>query len=184
MACAACLTIPPVVVKDYVEKGTWEEVGGYKTCQSFLLELHSLCSISISSFESRNPFNLPHFSPTNSNITDVTGPATATKAIIDVYDIFGPSSQVLQGADGLAKALGALVLVPDLLEGRYGKAKFFYGDKLTEEEEKEKGTFFGFAFDFARHGKTFSAVTEAAKAKFTGVESWGTYGLCWGGKVS
>jgi hypothetical protein len=40
-----------------------------------------------------------------------------------VYDIFGPASQTLQGADGIATALGALVLVPDLLEGKYASPK-------------------------------------------------------------
>lgn len=31
----ACCTIPPVVVKDYEEKGQWIMIDGMKTCQSF-----------------------------------------------------------------------------------------------------------------------------------------------------
>lgn len=114
--------------------------------------------------------------------TYVTGSATATKGIVDVYDIFGPASQTLQGADGLAKALGVLVLVPDLLKGRYANPKFF-GSGLTEDEEKEKGAYYSFAFNFVEQAKVFNTYFDAAKAKFSSVDSWGTYGLCWGGKV-
>ena len=29
----ACCTIPPVVAKDYKEKGTWTTIAGLKTCK-------------------------------------------------------------------------------------------------------------------------------------------------------
>jgi hypothetical protein len=47
----------------------------------------------------------------------VTGNTASKKALIDVYDIFGPASQTLQGADALAKALDILVVVPDFFTG-------------------------------------------------------------------
>lgn len=30
---AACCNIPPIVTKGYQAKGTYEEIGGYKTCK-------------------------------------------------------------------------------------------------------------------------------------------------------
>ncbi len=116
MTCEACRTIPPVVVEGYVEKGKWEIVGGLKTC---MFRLPSPCFLFFSSLVTY--FN-PTIEPTQLTYQiDVTGPATATKALITVYDIFGPAPQTLQGADGLAIALGALVIVPDLLEGKYAQ---------------------------------------------------------------
>lgn len=55
--------------------------------------------------------------------TDVTGSSSATKAIVDIYDIFGFAPQIIQGADALAAALGAVVFIPDLLEGNYAKGE-------------------------------------------------------------
>jgi hypothetical protein len=54
----------------------------------------------------------------------------------------------------------------------------------TPEEEQAKGVFFGWAMNFVEMSKGFNAHFDAAKAKFTGIDSWGTIGLCWGGKVS
>jgi dienelactone hydrolase len=50
---------------------------------------------------------------------DVTGNTQSKKGLIDVYDIFGPAPQTLQGADALATALGCVVVVPDLFRGSY-----------------------------------------------------------------
>jgi hypothetical protein len=49
--------------------------------------------------------------------TDVTGNLSRKKALIDVYDIFGPAPQTLQGADALATALDILIVVPDFFKG-------------------------------------------------------------------
>lgn len=58
-------------------------------------------------------FPLTHTNPP----PDITGSQTSTKAIVDVSDIFGLAPQTLQGADLLAAALNALVLVPDFFKG-------------------------------------------------------------------
>jgi hypothetical protein len=50
---------------------------------------------------------------------DVTGNITSKKGLVDVYDIFGPAPQTLQGADALATALNSLVVVPDFFRGSY-----------------------------------------------------------------
>lgn len=39
---AACCSIPPVVATGYEEKGTYEELGGYKTCTLSLEPIPSL----------------------------------------------------------------------------------------------------------------------------------------------
>lgn len=101
--------------------------------------------------------------------------------VITAYDIFGFSPQMLQGADLLAQALGAVVVVPDFLEGKYAKPQYF--GKMTPEEEKEKDTLFAFAFNFAEHTKSLVGSVGAAKEKFAKVEGWAALGLCWGGKV-
>lgn len=36
---AACCNIPPVVSKGYKAKGSYEEIGGYKTCMFFFFFL-------------------------------------------------------------------------------------------------------------------------------------------------
>ncbi|KAK7740566.1 hypothetical protein SLS53_005410 [Cytospora paraplurivora] len=67
--------------------------------------------------------------------TYVTGPADATRAVIDIYDIFGFASQTLQGADRLAEHIGdALVLVPDLLEGSYAEHGWIPPDTPEKQE--------------------------------------------------
>ena len=32
MTCEACKTIPPVIAEGYTPKGTYEQIGGLKTC--------------------------------------------------------------------------------------------------------------------------------------------------------
>lgn len=52
----------------------------------------------------------------------MTGPANATRAVVDIYDVFGLASQTLQGADRLSQHIGdCLVFVSDLLDGNYVK---------------------------------------------------------------
>jgi hypothetical protein len=57
----------------------------------------------------------------NLQSADVTGPATATKAILSIFDIFGYFDQTIQGADILAysdKHNQYLVFMPDFFDGR------------------------------------------------------------------
>jgi len=107
--------------------------------------------------------------------------SAATKAIVDVYDIFGLANQTLQGADALAAALGAVVLVPDFLEGEYAKPEFF--GQLTPEKQAIKDAFMARVSAFSNFTDKLSAVVQAGKTKFPSVTSWGSVGLCWGGKV-
>ncbi|PMD18037.1 dienelactone hydrolase [Hyaloscypha hepaticicola] len=143
MTCEACNTIPPVLAEGYIEKGRWEEVGGFRTY--------------------------------------ITGNTQSTKGLVDVYDIFGPAPQTLQGADALAAALGALVVVPDFFRGSYMVGEWYTNP--TEENERLKAAFMARAFDFKKFSKELLDFTAAAKEKWTSIQSWGAFGLCWGGKV-
>jgi len=112
--------------------------------------------------------------------TYVTGNTSSKKALVDVYDVFGPASQTLQGADALAKALDILVVVPDFFEGEPMLDSWFTGG---EENDKLKAAFFAKAMDLNKHTKSLLEFTAAAKEKWSSVESWGAFGLCWGGKI-
>ncbi|RFU30725.1 hypothetical protein B7463_g5633, partial [Scytalidium lignicola] len=112
---------------------------------------------------------------------DITGPEDATIGIFDVYDIFGPAPQTLQGADALSHALNAVVLVPDFFKGSPGDHDWFVNE--TEENKKKKEELFSRAMNFEAQSATFLNVVEESKKKFTSVTSWGAFGLCWGGKI-
>ncbi|KAH8676840.1 hypothetical protein BGZ60DRAFT_403552 [Tricladium varicosporioides] len=117
--------------------------------------------------------------------TYVTGPANAKKGLICLYDVFGFAPQTLQGADLLSQTLNTLVVLPDILAGRYAQATWFH--ELIEtgpEVEKTKAEFMAYAMDFVPWAGKFYEVMKDAKSKWSGVESWGAYGLCWGGKVT
>ncbi|TVY28089.1 putative AIM2 family protein [Lachnellula hyalina] len=111
-----------------------------------------------------------------------TCPPSATKALVALYDIFGPAPQTLQGADALSAALGALVLVPDFFKGV--KMEFsWYADDLSEEIKALKEAFSKLALDFSGFVPALKDVVAEGKGRWEGVEAWGAYGLCWGGKV-
>jgi hypothetical protein len=58
--------------------------------------------------------------------TYVTGSESSAKfGLVDVYDIFGPANQTLQGADLLAAALNVVVLVPDFFKGEACQGEWF-----------------------------------------------------------
>ena len=99
-----------------------------------------------------------------------------------VYDIFGFCPQTFQGADRLAESVKCLLLMPDFFEGEPLPLSLYPPD--TDEKKK-------IAMEFmagpANVDKTVEKLVEAvkeAKEKYGTVKSWGTYGLCWGGKVS
>ncbi|CEL03087.1 hypothetical protein ASPCAL04245 [Aspergillus calidoustus] len=113
--------------------------------------------------------------------TYITGPRTATTALLGIYDIFGNTPQTTQGADILATRLNALVLIPDFFNGEGAKPEWFPTDTIERH---------GLLMDFVIRKANW---TEAAKGMpdllreykevFPGVTRWGAYGLCWGGKV-
>jgi dienelactone hydrolase len=113
---------------------------------------------------------------------DIIGSPTASRGIIDVYDVFGFMPQTFQGADRLAESLNAIVLVPDFLKGKYAQGAWFAAPP-TEGPEKAAYDEFRKNSAVENHVQPLLNVTHAAKEKFPDVKSWGAFGLCWGGKV-
>jgi hypothetical protein len=91
-------------------------------------------------------FPFPLFSaPSNTKRSslDVTGPATATKALLFIYDIFGYFPQTVQGADILASSdehSPYLIFMPDWFEGQPADISWYPPD--TKEKGEKLGAFF------------------------------------------
>ena len=73
---------PPIVGPSYKPKGWFVELNGVKICECSLGDEPCLSLINVSA--------------------DGNGPQDSKKALMIVYDVFGFSSQILQGADFLA----------------------------------------------------------------------------------
>lgn len=92
------------------------------------------------------------------------------------------ASQTLQGADRMASAVNARVIVPDFFDGHPLDMSLYPPD--TEEKMKAAKAW------REKHGDTdegLSALLRVRKAlddKYPTIKSWGIYGLCWGGKVA
>ncbi|KAL7629819.1 hypothetical protein AAE478_001342 [Parahypoxylon ruwenzoriense] len=114
--------------------------------------------------------------------TYVIGPKSPSKAIIDIYDVFGLAPQKLQGADRLSASLNALIIVPDFLEGVYAQDCWLPPD--TDEKKEALAKFREEQAVIPRNVEKPIGVRKAADAKWPSVgDHWGVFGLCWGGKV-
>ncbi|CAL8574818.1 hypothetical protein XPA_000769 [Xanthoria parietina] len=113
-----------------------------------------------------------------------TGPSTATSAIFIIYDIFGFSPQALQGADILAHAdqnHQYQVFMPDFFKGKPLPLSVFPPD--TEEKKKRMGDFFAGPASPPDTAKKVPDMVKQLGQKYTGVQKWGSLGMCWGGKI-
>ncbi|KAL3457207.1 Alpha/Beta hydrolase protein [Aspergillus heterothallicus] len=113
--------------------------------------------------------------------TYITGPRTATSALLAIYDIFGNSPQATQGADILATRLNTLVLIPDFFGGDGAKAEWFPTD--AEQRHGLLMDFVARKANWTEAAKRFPEILSAYETVFPSVKRWGAYGLCWGGKV-
>jgi dienelactone hydrolase len=96
-------------------------------------------------------------------------------------DIFGLAPQTIQGADLLAAALDALVILPDFFRGEPAQGEWFAGG---EENDKKKAAFMArVQSSFGANVKELLAVVDEGRKKWPSLQSWGANGLCWGGKV-
>lgn len=99
------------------------------------------------------------------------------------YDIFGISSQTLQGADRLAAETGAIVLVPDFFEGKGLGHDLIPSD--TEEKKQKVQAFFAATALFPDNLPKLFAIRKAMSDLYPAAEqNWGIFGLCWGGKLT
>ena len=113
----------------------------------------------------------------SSRFTDITGPSSATSAILMVYDVFGFSSQIQQGADILAygdKDHEYLVVMPDFFDGKPADISWYPPDN-KEKEEKLGGW-------FKEHGPPAKGVARVPKIvkeieqNHSNIKSWGIVG--------
>ncbi|EHA25563.1 hypothetical protein ASPNIDRAFT_56645 [Aspergillus niger ATCC 1015] len=131
--------------------------------------------------------------------TYVTGPESATKAILVIYGKMDPSPicpklhakfhdhfQTFSGADILATASEQKyrVFIPDFFQGEPADITWF--PPQTDDHKQKLGNFFQTkAAPPANLPKIPSIVSEANKLAAGGsFQSWSILGYCWGGKIT
>jgi len=116
--------------------------------------------------------------------TYVTGPATASKAILYIYDIFGYFPQSIQGADILAtsgKDHDYQVFIPDWFEGKPADISWYPPD--TDEKGKALGNFFQTTGAPPKTAQKVPSFLKEIEKKYSSINTWGVVGFCWGGKI-
>lgn len=108
----------------------------------------------------------------------MTGSREPRRVLIFVYDIFGPSSQALQGADRISQHVSdIMVILPD----------FFKGKHLTENTLSTARDFLQSTGAFDVNVEVlFREVIPQVQERFPSIEKQriGCFGLCWGGKLA
>lgn len=116
--------------------------------------------------------------------TYVTGPPTATKAILFIYDIFGYFPQALQGADILAFS-GTTnqykVFIPDWFEGQPADISWYPPD--TKEKGEKLGAFFQGRGAPHKTAEKLPGYVKDVEKQYSDIKKWGIVGFCWGGKI-
>ncbi|KZT06262.1 uncharacterized protein LAESUDRAFT_726084 [Laetiporus sulphureus 93-53] len=112
----------------------------------------------------------------------VTGPDLPTDiSLVCVFDIFGFKPQTQQGADILADKLHAHVVMPDFFEPADPWPAEHFPPK-THEEKARLQAFFGGP---AKPQDAVEKLVRIGRAlKEDGAQFIGTFGFCWGGKVT
>jgi dienelactone hydrolase len=81
----------------------------------------------------------------------------------------------------LASSLDAVVLIPDFFKGEPADIDLFPPD--TDEKKAMAQKFITEKARSPEHMTNLIQTVTEAKEKWPTVESWGVFGLCWGGKV-
>lgn len=92
------------------------------------------------------------------------------------------ASQTLQGADRMASAVNARVIVPDIFDGHALDMSLYPPD--TEEKMKGAKAWQEKHGDVGEGLNALMGVRKALDDKYPTVKVWGVYGLCWGGKLA
>ncbi|OBZ79658.1 putative AIM2 family protein C30D10.14 [Grifola frondosa] len=112
----------------------------------------------------------------------VAGPEnTGDIALVCVFDIFGFKPQTQQGADILAEKLNAQVIMPDFFEPAEPWPVEHFPPKTHQEKAKLQAFFGGPAKPQDAVGRL---LTVGKALKSDGAKFVGTFGFCWGGKVT
>ncbi|MCJ1382762.1 hypothetical protein MMC17_005875 [Xylographa soralifera] len=151
---AACsAALPPIAPSAYKLQGKYEDIAGLQT-----------------------------YITGSDPIIDITGSVAPCRGIIFAYDVFGLVPPTLQGADRLAQALHAVVLVPDFFEGAPIPLSVLPAD--TAEKKARRQAFMEGKAGIPENGERLRRVREEAGRRWEGVRGWGVFGLCWGGKLA
>lgn len=139
-------------------------------------------------------YTLPVLIPFPSPLTrsrDITGSTSAKTALILIYDVFGFSPQILQGADILSNmhtlhpSHTARVFMPDLLAGNLADPGWFPPD--TTEKQAAMGRYFGPSGP-ANAQKMLSSLLavreKVSSGEYGAFEKFGVIGYCWGAKIA
>ena len=129
----------------------------------------------------------PLFSPVGpprlTHSIDETGPSNATRGIFVIYDIFGYSPQILQGADILATSdheKQYKLFMPDFLGSEAAQLSWW---GLPDGERQAKlGALFGGIAKPTSVAEKIQACMKELTAKHPNITSWGILGYCFGGK--
>jgi len=116
--------------------------------------------------------------------TYATGPTSAKKGILYIFDIFGFFPQSLQGADIVAhsdKEKQYRVFMPDWFEGKPADISWYPPD--NEEKGKKLGEFFQTTAAPPKTVERVKKVIGELKKENPEIEDWGVVGFCWGGKI-
>jgi len=109
----------------------------------------------------------------------ITGDKNET-ALVIVYDIFGYFPQTLQGADILAKTLGARIFMPDF----FGEGNAFGLENFPPKDDQGKKELQEFFVGIGNPPATAAKLVDFANLlKGEGFKKIGAHGYCWGGKV-
>lgn len=116
------------------------------------------------------------------NYADVytVGNEASKTVVVAIFDIFGYFPQTQQGADIIAEALGARVVMPDVFFG-----KPFPLDQHPPKNDEEKKNFQTFFQTTGNFETVLPGLLNLSKLlREAGATKVYLYGLCWGGKVS
>ncbi|KAF1988509.1 dienelactone hydrolase family protein [Aulographum hederae CBS 113979] len=117
-----------------------------------------------------------------------TGPATPTRALLLIYDIFGLYPQTLRGADMLAEQITQIlgqatkVIMPDWFGDNPADITQYPPD--TPEKVEYINNFFNDNASPDAIIPQIPGIVKAVGEKNPSVEGWGIMGHCWGGKIA
>ncbi|KAL0631268.1 hypothetical protein Q9L58_009867 [Maublancomyces gigas] len=114
--------------------------------------------------------------------TYVTGDKDAKTAVIAVFDIFGFTPQIIQGADIIAAGGNHLVIMPNFFRGPGIDPTLFPVD--TPEKTAKVTEFIQGPANVEQAVKNLQMIMEKATITYPGVERWAVIGYCWGGKAA
>lgn len=179
----ACCSLPPVSAT-YAPRGSYTTISGLKTCMSTISSPLLFSSLALTSPSFQSAHSSPFHHLTDPDITTPSPSSRPSRAIILIYDVFGPAPQTVQGADRLSALTDSLVIMPDWFEGDYCQPPWF-GPSATPEHKAALKAFIGRKVRYDATVEKLLDVRKEVGATWPEVEGHvGVFGLCFGGKVS